>query len=152
MRKDLQQGYIPSCIDCQHNKSTTKKTSGPLHPLPVPNEHCDSISMDYIGPPPMDQGHDCILTIADRLGSDIQIIPTSTSLNAKELAITFFDHWYCKNGLPNDIISSCDKLFMSSFWKHLNIISGIKNKASSSYHPKSNGASERTNKTVNQCL
>lgn len=41
---------------------------------------------------------------------------------------------------------------MSSFWKHLNIITGIKHKASSSYHPQSNGASERTNKTVNQCL
>jgi hypothetical protein len=41
---------------------------------------------------------------------------------------------------------------MSSFWRHLNIITGVKHKASSSYHPESNGASERTNKTVNQCL
>ena len=108
--------------------------------------------MDFIGPLPMDQGHDCILTITDRLGSEIRIIPTSTSLNAKELAVIFFDHWYCENGLPNDIISDRDKLFMSSFWKHLNVITGIKHKASSSYHPESNGASERTNKTVNQCL
>jgi hypothetical protein len=86
MRTDLEDGYIPSCVDCQRNKSSTKKPSGPLHPLPVPDERCDSISMDFIGPLPLDQGHDCILTITDRLGSDIRIIPTSTSLKAKDLA------------------------------------------------------------------
>ena len=37
MRKNLLYGYIPSCQDCQHNKSTTHKPAGPLHPLPIPN-------------------------------------------------------------------------------------------------------------------
>ena len=152
MRKDLENGYIPSCIDCSRNKSPTTKPSGPLHPLPIPDERCQSISMDFIGPLPLDQGHNCILTITDRLGSDIRIIPTSTALTAKELAVIFFDHWYCENGLPADIVSDRDKLFMSKFWKHFTIISGIACKSSSSYHPQTNGASERTNKTVNQSL
>jgi hypothetical protein len=108
--------------------------------------------MDFIGPLPMDQSHDCILTITDRLGSDIRIIPTSTTLNAKQLASVFFNEWYCENGLPKDIISDRDKLFMSSFWKHLMLLTGIKCKASSSFHPESNGASERTNKSVIQCI
>ena len=30
MRKDLQDGYIPSCIDCQHNKSINTRPVGPL--------------------------------------------------------------------------------------------------------------------------
>ena len=152
MRSDLEQGYIPSCADCQRNKSTSKKPTGPLHPLPVPDERCESISMDFIGPLPLDEGHDCILTITDRLGSDIRIIPTSINLTAPQLAIIFFDHWYCENGLPLNIVSDRDKLFMSAFWKHLNLITGIKQKASTNYHPQSNGASERTNKTVNQCI
>ena len=152
MRKDLEEGYIPSCIDCSRNKSSTSKPIGHLHPLPVPDECCDSISMDFIGPLPLDQGHDCILTIMDCLGSDICIIPTSTKLTTKELASLFFDNWYCENSLPSDIISDHDKLFMSKFWKHLTLLSGIKCKASTSFHPQSNRASERTNKTVNQCL
>jgi hypothetical protein len=152
MRKDLEEGYIPSCVECSRNKSSTTKPAGPLHPLPVPDERCQSISMDFIGPLPLDHGFDCILTITDRLGSDIRIIPTSTKLTAKELAVLFFDNWYCENGLPSDIVSDRDKLFMSKFWKHLSIISGVKCKASSSFHPQSNGASERTNKTVNQSL
>ena len=152
MRKDLEEGYIPSCVECSRNKSSTSKPTGALHPLPVPDERCQSISMDFIGPLPLDQGHDCILTITDRLSSDIRIIPTSTKLTAKDLAVLFFDKWYCENGLPSDIVSDRDKLFMSSFWKHLTLLTGISCKASSSFHPQSNGVSERTNKTVNQCL
>jgi hypothetical protein len=30
MRRDLEKSYIPSCADCQHNKSSTKKSAGPL--------------------------------------------------------------------------------------------------------------------------
>ena len=152
IRTDLENGYILSCIDCTRNKSTTSKPTGPLHPLPIPDDRCESISMDFIGPLPVDQGFDCILTIMDCLGSDIRIIPTTTKLSAKNLATLFVDNWYCENGLPLNIVSDRDKLFMSAFWKHLNIITGIKCKASSSYHPQSNGTSERTNKTVNQCL
>ena len=100
MRKDLEEGYIPSCVECSRNKSSTSKPTGALHPLPVPDECCQSISMDFIGPLPLNQGHDCILTITDRLASDIHIIPTSTKLTAKELAVIFFDKWYCENGLP----------------------------------------------------
>ena len=152
MRKDLEEGYIPSCAECLRNKSPTSKPSGPLHPLPIPDERCDSVSMDFIGPLPPDNGFDCILTITDRLNSDVRLIPTKTTLTAEELAVLFFESWYCENGLPLDIISDRDKLFVSKFWKHLIILTGINHKYSSSYHPQSNGASERTNKTVNQCI
>jgi hypothetical protein len=97
--------------------------------------------MDFIGPLPTDQGHDCILTITDHLGSEVRIIPTSTKLTAEQLATLFFDYWYCENGLPDDIVSDRDKLFMSKFWKHLTLISGIKCKALTSFHPQTNGAS-----------
>ena len=71
MRKDLEEGYIPSCRECMRNKSFTTKPTGPLHSLPVPDDRCASISLDFIGPLPLDEGYDCILTITDQLGSDI---------------------------------------------------------------------------------
>lgn len=152
MRKDLEEGYIPSCAECLRNKSSTSKPSGPLHPLPIPDERCESVAMDFIGPLPLDNGFDYILTITDRLNSDIRIIPTKSSITAEELALIFFDSWYCENGLPLNIVSDRDKLFISKFWRHLMLLTGVKHKYSSSYHPQSNGASERTNKTVNQCI
>jgi len=152
MRRDLEQAYIPSCVDCLRNKSRTSKPAGPLHPLPVPDDRGLSIAMDFIGPLPIDESYDCILTITDRLGSDIRIIPTKTTVTAEELAVVFFDNWYCKNGLPSDIVCDRDKLFVSRFWQALTKLTGVKMKMSSSYHPETDGSSERSNKTVNQML
>ena len=76
MRTDLEDGYIPSCIECQRNKSSTSRPGGPLHPLPVPDDRCQSIAMDFIGPLPDDKGFNCILTISDRLNSEFHLIPT----------------------------------------------------------------------------
>ena len=131
MRKDLEEGYIPSCAECLQNKGSTVKPAGPLHPLPIPDDHCDSVSMDFIGPLPPDNGFDCILTITDRLNSELRIIPTKTTLTAEELAVVFFKSWYCENGLPIDIISDRDKLFISKFWRHLMLLTGIKQKKKS---------------------
>jgi hypothetical protein len=152
MRHDLEKAYIPSCEDCQCNKSRTTKAPGPLHPLPVPDCRGASIAMDFVGPLPPDHGYDCILTITDCLGADIRIIPTHMDINAEDLAILFFDNWFCENGLPTDIVSDRDKLFISRFWKALTALCGVKLKMSSSYHPQMDGSSERTNKTVNQAL
>ena len=115
MCRDLDKGYIPGCTDCQRNKSQTKKPLGPLHPLPIPDGRCDSIAMDFIGPLPRDGDYNSILTITDHLGSDIRIIPTTTTLTAEQLAELFFKNWYCKNGLPLDIVSDRDKLSLPAF-------------------------------------
>ena len=152
MRRDLEMAYIPSCADCQRNKSKTTRPIGPLHPLPIPDSRCDSVAIDFIGPLPMDNGFDTIITFTDRLGSDIQIVPTVSTLTAEQLAEIFFDKWYCENGLPLDIVSDRDKLFMSRFWKTLHALTGVKLKMSTSYHPETDGSSERTNKTVIQCI
>ena len=71
MRRDLDMAYIPSCANCQRNKSRTTKPVGPLHPLPVPDQRCDSVTIDFIGPLPLDEGFNSIVTFTDRSGSDI---------------------------------------------------------------------------------
>jgi hypothetical protein len=74
------------------------------------------------------------------------------NMNAKEIANLFFNHWYCENGIPLSIVSDCDKIFTSKFWKVLHQLMGVKLKMLTAYHPQMDGASERTNKTVDQVL
>jgi hypothetical protein len=76
MRRDLERAYIPGCPKCQTNKSHTTPKAGPLHPLPIPDDRCDSVAIDFIGPLPEDQGYNCIVTMTDRSGSDVCIVPT----------------------------------------------------------------------------
>lgn len=138
-------------MECQCNKGKTTRKAGPLHPLPIPERRGDSVAIDFVGPLPLDDGFDCIVTMTDRLGSDIQIAPTNTTVTAEKFAV-IFDRWYCENGLPLDIISDRDKIFTSKFWKALHKLTGVKIKMSTAYHPRTDGSSERSNKTVNQCL
>ena len=152
MQRDLESTYIPSCAECQRNKSTMTKPIGPLHPLPVPDDRWDSVAIDFVGLLPMDEGYNNLITFTDRLGSDIRLIPTTTTLTAEHFAELFFQHWYCENSLPLEIISDRDKLFLSRFWKELHKLTRIKLKMSTAYHPESDGASERMNKTVIQAI
>jgi RNase H-like domain found in reverse transcriptase/Integrase zinc binding domain len=152
MRRDLEQAYIPACPDCLRNKSRTTRPPGLLHPLPVPDARGSSIAMDFVGPLPLDDNFDCILSITDRLGSDVRIVPTKSDINAEDLALVFFNTWYCENGLPSNIVCDRDKLFVSKFWKVLTKLTGVKLKMSSAYHPETDGSSERSNKTINQML
>jgi hypothetical protein len=115
MHKDLETAYIPACPECQRNKSATSRPKGPLHPLPVPEAQGDSVCLDFVGPLPENEGYNCVLTITDRLGSDVRLIPTRTDISAPRLAAIFFNEWYCENGLPLELISDRDKLFISKF-------------------------------------
>lgn len=128
------------------------KRPGPLHLLPVPDKCFDSVTIDSIGPLPTDDGYDVIITMTDHLGADIQIAPCTTTMSAEEFTNIFFNTWYCENSCPTEIISDHDKIFVSKFWKALMRLTGIKHKLSTSYHPEMDGASERMNKTLMQCL
>jgi hypothetical protein len=111
-----------------------------------------SVAIDFIGPLPEEDGCDHILSMTDQLGADVRFVACKKNLSARDLATLFFDNWFCENGLPLEIISDRDVLFLSRFWKHLHELTGVNLKMSSSFHPQTDGLSERTNKTLNQAL
>jgi hypothetical protein len=80
------------------------------------------------------------------------MVPCRIDIIAEEFMGVFFNCWYCENGCHVEIISDQDKLFVSKFWHALMKLTGIKHKLSTVYHPQTDGASERSNKTVVQCL
>jgi hypothetical protein len=100
MHCDFCESNVPSCTDCHCNNSGTTKPAVPLHPLPVPESWGDSVAMDFIGPLPENEGFNCILSMTDRSGSDVSIIPTRTNISAADATALFFKHWYCEHGLP----------------------------------------------------
>ena len=152
MWKHLDEAYVPACLDCQCNKSQTNKPFGPLHLLPIPEQCGDLFTIDFIGPLPPDNGYNPIIMFTNCLNSDIQITPSTINLSAEKLADLFFDKWYCENGLPLEIISNRDKLFLLKFWSHLHKLTGVKIKMSTAYHSKTDGMRECSNKMVIQVI
>ena len=149
---DLENAYIPSCTECQWNKNCTSKPTSPLHPLPVLDDHFDTVALDFIGPLPEEHGKDTILTMTDPLRADICITATHSTDTAAQVAVVLFNEWYCENGLMLHLISDRDPLFTAELWTALHKLTGVKLKMSTSYHPETDGGSERTNKTINQAI
>ena len=63
-----------------------------------------------------------------------------------------FSEIYKLHGLPKAIVSDCDSYFTSIFWSHLHKLIGTQLKMSSAYHPETDGATERANRTITQML
>src|SRR5216117_3259961 len=144
--------YIRSCSTCQRDKSSTQAPAGLLHPLPVPLDRFSDISMDFIGPLPKSRGFDTLFVVTDRLTGYMKVEPTLQTATAKDIADLFHRTWYRQFGLPRAIVSDRDKLFLSKFWKELHRLLNVKIKLSTAYHPETDGATERANKTIIEAL
>ena len=65
LKEDIKK-YIQGCFKCQQNKVQHQKKSGELHPLEIPQEPWQEISINIIGPLPRSNGMDVIVVIVDQ--------------------------------------------------------------------------------------
>lgn len=92
------------------------------------------------------------MVVIDHLTSMVHLIPTRQTYKAKDVAEAMFDGVYKLHGLPEAIVSDRDSLFTSAFWKRLHDLIGTQLKMSSAYHPQTDRATERANRTITQML
>jgi len=146
------QEYVRSCDECQRNKAANRAKPGLLQPLEVPMRNWDHVLMDFIGPLPISNDYDCILTFTDKLSKMIHLAPTSITVSAPDAAYLFFDHVFKHHGLPRVLISDRDSRFQSDFWQQLFKLTGTDVRLSTSYHPQTDGQTERDNRTIEDML
>ena len=109
--------------------------------------------MDLITHLPMsDTGFDAIATFVDRFSKVTYFVPVHGTIDASEFASVFFRTVVCKHGMPDRVVSDRDRRFISSFWQALLGLLQCKVSLSSSYHPQTDGQSERMHRTLEQVL
>lgn len=108
--------------------------------------------MDFVGPLPLSEGFDFLWVVICRLTSMVHLIPVRTTIRATELAWLFIKEIVRLHGLPDDIVSDRDPRFISKFWKEVHRVLGTRLLMSTSFHPQTDGATERANRSVNQIL
>ena len=64
----------------------------------------------------------------------------------------FLDRIFRYHGLLDSIVSDRGSTFVSAFWKELTALLQVEHKASTAYHPQTDGLSERTNQTLEAYL
>jgi len=144
--------FCKSCEACQRSKPSNKKPAGKLHQLPIANKPWDSIGMDFVGPFPEVDGYNYLWVVICRLTSMVHLIPTTTKVTATELSWKYLREIVRLHGLPSSIVSDRDSKFTSRWWKELHRILGAKLLMSTSFHPQTDGQSERAIRNVTQIL
>lgn len=106
--------------------------------------------MDFIGPFPESKGFDYLWVIICRMTSMVHLIPVKTTMKASELSWIYQREIVRLHGLPSSIVSDRDSKFTSKWWKELHKILGAKLLMSTSFHPQTDGQTERANRNVGQ--
>jgi len=113
----------------------------------------DSISMDFVmGLPLTASKKNAIWVIVDRLIKSAHFIAIRDSWNVDRLAQIYIKEVIRLHGVPQNIISDRDSRFQARFWKALQKAFGTQLQFSSSYHPETDGQTERVNQVVEDML
>ncbi|KAK3204109.1 hypothetical protein GRF29_106g1840700 [Pseudopithomyces chartarum] len=149
---------ISNCLACHKNKPKRHKPYGLLQPLPAAQRPWQSVTMDFIvklpkSPQPGTRRMcDTIMVMVDRLTKAAKFRPMEEAMTAEELAYEVDNALFAEHGPPEEFITDRDKLFTSKYWDTFTAELGTNRKLSTSFHPQTDGQTERTNQTLEQYL
>ncbi len=144
--------FVQTCHACARNKAKRHAPYGFLKSLEAPTRPWDDITMDHIVGLPESEGCNAILVVVDRLSKMSKYIPTTETATASDLAQLFIRHVFRHHGLPKSIVSDRGATFTSAWWREFLKFLGVEAKFSTSYHPQTDGQTERVNQELETYL
>jgi hypothetical protein len=144
--------YVKTCDLCLWTKVQQHCLIRELHPLLIPENHWNVISVDFIGELPDSHGHDAIMNVVDSVGKQAHFIPTNTTIIALGAARLFLQNVWKLHGLPHSIMSNHGPQFVVEFTQELYRLLSITLLATTAYHPQTDGQTECVNQELKQYL
>jgi hypothetical protein len=96
--------------------------------------------------------HDSIMVVVDKLTKDAHFIPVKNTHKEKNVEEIYMKEVSRLHGVPKAIVLDKYPKFTSNFWKVFLKGFGINLNLITTYHPKSDGEKERTNKIIEDML
>ena len=146
--------YIKGCAQCQQNKVNMHPTVPLLSPIKSSaSRPFQQISCDLIMDLPISVGFDSLLVVVDHgLTKGVILCPTKKTITAEGIASLFFHKVFLRFGLYNKVISDHGPQFASSFARELGKLLKYDLSLSTTYHPQSDGETERVNQELETYL
>ncbi|GKF42200.1 putative reverse transcriptase domain-containing protein [Tanacetum coccineum] len=145
--------YVSKCLTYAKVKAKHQRPSGLLVQPKIPEWKWDNITMDFITKlPKSSQGYDTIWVIVDRLIKSAIFTPMRENDPMDKLAKMYLKEVVARHGILVLIICYYDPRFALNFWKSLQKALGTSLDMSTTYHPETDGQSERTIQTLKDML
>ena len=149
MRNDIRR-WTQACDQCQRTKvhRHTKTPTGEFRP---PDDRFDHVHVDLVGPLPISDGYQYLLTCVDRYTRWVEATPLR-DMRAQTVAQAFISVWVARFGVPSIITSDRGSQFESTLWAQMSQILGTARQRTTSWHPQCNGLVERFHRQLKAAL
>lgn len=150
MKTDIAE-MVKNCELCQTNKISLT-TKMPMKITTTSSKPFEKMFLDIVGPLCSSYNNNkYILTIQDDLTKFSMAIPIP-DMEAKTVAENFVTRIICTYGTPDVILTDQGTNFLSDLFKNICKYLKIKKIQTSGYHPQTNGALERSHRTLSEYL
>ena len=133
-------------------KNRMEEPAGKLKLSEVPQKTWTHLTVDFITKLPVVAGKDAILVVCDRLSKITHFVATTEETLVEGLARLFWDNIWKLYGLLESVVLDRGPQFAAELTKKLNRMLGIKTKLLTTFHPQTDGQTERMNQEVEQYL
>ncbi|GJU64627.1 putative reverse transcriptase domain-containing protein [Tanacetum coccineum] len=134
-------------------KAEHQRPSDLLQQPKIPEWKWEGIAVDFVTKlPRTSSGHDTIWVIVDRLTKSAYFLPMHEDYKIDMLVRLYLNEIIARHGVPILIISNRDSRFTSRFWESMQEALGTRLDMSTTYHPQTDGQSERTIQTLEDML
>ena len=144
--------HVKECTACiVSNKAGTNVPTPPLQPLEYPARPWQKVALDIVGElKGLPENHRYLLVLIDLHSKwpEIRATASITTSAVREFLADCFARW----GLPDEIITDNGRQFVSQEFERFLQQHGVKHCKTALYHPQANGAVERFNRVIKDCL
>ena len=143
--------YVKGCNECARSRIELDRKRKRLTLFP-PEGPLTDVGIDLLGPfKTTPRGNQYLLVMCDKYSKIVRTAPLART-RAWDIAQAFVHQWVFAYGPPKRLISDNGPPFDSKFYQATCIALGIKNKPTTTYHPQTNGQTERFNRTILRSL
>lgn len=140
--------YVRCCPICEQAKTDRATSPGLLHPLPIPQQLWEMITMDFVEGLPQSGKFNCLWVIVDNCTKFAHFLPLTHPYTTAKVALLYMNNMYRIHGFPATIVSDRDPVFTGHFWRELFKYASTELRLSAANHPQTDGQTRR----VNQCV
>jgi len=145
------ENYVAKCESCQKNKQS-RRMKAPLIITDTPSKPFEKCALDIVGPLTITtQGNKYLLTFQDSLTKFSKAIPIPNQ-EANTISKEFVTKIILEHGIPEKILTDQGTNFLSEIFKNTCKLLKINKIQTTAYHPESNGALERSHRTLAEYL
>jgi transposase InsO family protein len=144
--------YVRSCTSCQRHKGSPSTAATPVQSIPPPLRPFECIGIDFVGPFPRTvDGNKYILVSVDYLTRYAETM-ASPKADARTVSRFYLERVVLRHGVPLKLISDRGQAFLAKMVAEVFRLCGTIHCKTTSYHPQTNGLTERFNRTLGSML